>query len=93
LLEIKQAVGIEGNHAITIALLAHVNLERIVAENRLVAVRQVHDRGGPRVAVDRRRRNPLEPELLAGEFRDDHIGDLEALLGWAQRRILVDPEP
>jgi len=88
LLEVEEAVGIEGDDAFTGVIVADEEFEGIVAKDSGVAVGEV-DRGGEAVIL---LREAWEPELGGGEFRNDDVRDLEAFLGRGEGGVFIDLE-
>jgi len=88
LLEVEEAVGVEGDDAFAGVIVADEEFEGVVAKDGGVAVGEV-DGGGEAVIFLGEAR---EPELRGGEFRNDDVGDLEAFLGRGEGSVFIDLE-
>lgn len=88
LLEVEEAVGVEGDDALAGVVVADEEFEGVVADDSGVAIGEV-DGGGKAVIFHRKAR---KPELGGGEFRNDDVGDLKAFLGRGEGGIFIDLE-
>lgn len=88
LLEVEEAMGVEGDDAVAGRVVADEEFEGVVAEDGGMTVGEVNG-GGEAVFYGG---DFGEPELGGGEFGNDDVGDLEAFLGRGEGGVLVDLE-